>query len=361
VTQTAPQHESSWPHRLAVLLCCATFPLIWVGGLVTSHDAGMAVYDWPTTFGYNMFRYPWQNWLFGPFDIFVEHGHRLLGAVVGVITIGFVLAVFLRDCRLWMRFAAIAALALVIGQGSLGGLRVLLNERQLAQLHGCIGPLFFAYTASLAVMTSRLWRESQTNLTSAPHSPLPSPLNQSVPRKANQSTADPKLIRFGWITVGLVYLQLVLGSFLRHGSATATRDQFRLFVVFHLLVAVVVTVHLLLWFRRAAGHRPFGSHLKWPARGLAALIVVQVGLGLATWVVNYGWPIWLQSFEFAASFRIQAGGMLQSLVVTGHVANGSLLLATSTTLATRQSRLLRDASPAVAAKHSATTFKGVLA
>ena len=71
-----------------VLLVCATFPLIWVGGLVTTYDAGMAVPDWPTTYGYNLFLYPWQTWFSGPWDLFIEHGHRLFGAAVGMLTIG---------------------------------------------------------------------------------------------------------------------------------------------------------------------------------------------------------------------------------------------------------------------------------
>jgi hypothetical protein len=58
----APADDSPWPHRVAILLACAVFPLIWVGGLVTTTDAGMAVPDWPTTYGYNMFLYPWQTW-----------------------------------------------------------------------------------------------------------------------------------------------------------------------------------------------------------------------------------------------------------------------------------------------------------
>ena len=47
-----------WLHRLAVLTAVTTFILICMGGLVTSTDSGMAVPDWPTTFGYNMFLYP---------------------------------------------------------------------------------------------------------------------------------------------------------------------------------------------------------------------------------------------------------------------------------------------------------------
>ena len=71
-------------------MVCATFPLIWVGGLVTTYDAGMAVPDWPNTYGYNLFLYPWQTWLYGPWDLFIEHGHRLLGSLVGMLTIGLV-------------------------------------------------------------------------------------------------------------------------------------------------------------------------------------------------------------------------------------------------------------------------------
>src|SRR5438132_1897116 len=80
--------RSPWPHRWAVALACATFPLLWVGGLVTTTKAGMAVPDWPNTYGYNLFLYPWQTWLAGPWDLFVEHGHRMLAASIGLLTIG---------------------------------------------------------------------------------------------------------------------------------------------------------------------------------------------------------------------------------------------------------------------------------
>ena len=131
---------SPWPHRWAVALACATFPLVWVGGLVTTTDAGMAVPDWPNTYGYNLFLYPWQTWLAGPWDIFVEHGHRMLGAVVGMITIGLLAVIWRNERRPWLRWVSLAALGLVIMQGVLGGMRVLLDERTLAMLHGCIGP-----------------------------------------------------------------------------------------------------------------------------------------------------------------------------------------------------------------------------
>jgi len=73
---TNPGNYSPWPHRCAWLLVCATFPLIWVGGLVTTTDAGMAFRDWITSDGYFM---PFYPWLSSAGDKFVEHGHRLLG------------------------------------------------------------------------------------------------------------------------------------------------------------------------------------------------------------------------------------------------------------------------------------------
>src|SRR5262249_58169712 len=84
---------SPCPPRLAVALALVTFPLIWVGGLVTTYDAGMAVPDWPSTYGYNLLLYPWQTWFAGPWDLFIEHGHRLLAAATGVLAIGFVVVV----------------------------------------------------------------------------------------------------------------------------------------------------------------------------------------------------------------------------------------------------------------------------
>ncbi|HEY7710462.1 MAG TPA: cytochrome oxidase assembly protein, partial [Candidatus Entotheonella sp.] len=147
-----------WPHRWAVALACATFPLVWVGGLVTTTDSGMAVPDWPTTYGYNLFLYPLSTWLAGPWDIFVEHGHRLLGAIVGCLTIGLVVSLWRSESRTWLRWLGVAALLLVVSQGVLGGMRVVYDERSLAMFHGTTGPLFFAITVAMTVFTSRRWR-----------------------------------------------------------------------------------------------------------------------------------------------------------------------------------------------------------
>ena len=116
----------------------------------------MAVPDWPTTYGYNPFLYPWQTWVFGPWDQFIEHGHRLFGEAVGVVAIA-----------AWFSLSGgvsgeagfggprSAGWRLVIGQGVLGGIRVMFDKPTFARIHGCIGPLFFAYSLGLACVTSK--------------------------------------------------------------------------------------------------------------------------------------------------------------------------------------------------------------
>ena len=302
------------------MLVCATFPLIWVGGLVTTYDAGMAVPDWPSTYGYNLFDYPWQIWLSGPWDLFIEHGHRLLGAFVGLIAIVFVWSVWRNDRRFRMRVAALGALVLVVAQGGLGGARVLFDERQLAMVHGCVGPAFFAYCVALAVSTSTKWNPISSDSTEA---------------------AKQRLHRVSLLTAVFAYLQLVIGAQLRHVSVMASPGAFRGVVLFHLIMAFVVTFHvcqLLFIVRRQ--HADVAA-LQMPAVLLASLILVQLGLGCATWVVNYGWPGFLAEYSFAIPHTIQAKSLFQAMIVTAHVATGSLILATSVMALARSMRIVR--------------------
>ena len=121
--------------------------------MVTTYKAGMAVPDWPTTYGYNLFLYPWKTWIFGPWDLFIEHGHRLFASAVGMLTIVLCVLLWKTAQPRWLRVLGFVALAAVIFQGVLGGLRVVLAERTLAMLHGCTGPAFFAFTAALAAVS----------------------------------------------------------------------------------------------------------------------------------------------------------------------------------------------------------------
>ena len=304
------------PHCWAVALACATFPLIWAGGLVTTYDAGMAVPDWPSTFGYNLFLYPWTTWFFGPWDLFIEHGHRLLGALVGLLTIGLLVSVMRRDSRRWMKRLAVLALLLVLLQGGLGGARVLLNERFLALVHGCVGPLFFAYAAAMAVFTSRAWRQ--------PGLPAVFPAGENSSR---QRQAQLHRVRhLAVLTTAMIYVQLIVGAHVRHVAVQTLPGTFRVLVMFHLLMAAVVVLHvgLLTW---AARDRQLAGYLRRPVAVLAGLAALQMLLGPATWVLKYGWPMGLAEYSWFAGYTVQAQGMVQAMVVTAHVATGSLLLA----------------------------------
>src|ERR1700683_802934 len=103
------QH-SPWLRRIALLTAVATFPLIFMGGLVTSHHAGMSVPDWPNSWGYNMFTFPPSKWVGG---ILFEHTHRLAGAGVGLLALITAVMAWVTDRRLSIRIAATALLLAV--------------------------------------------------------------------------------------------------------------------------------------------------------------------------------------------------------------------------------------------------------
>ncbi len=308
-------------HRVALLFALVVFPLIWVGGLVTTYDAGMAVPDWPNTYGYNLFLYPVYDWIFGPWDLFVEHGHRLLATLAGLIAIAMVYVACRFDRRRWFVWLAVAALLLVIVQGVLGGLRVVLDQRQLAKIHGCLGPTFFALVVALSVCSSKWWF-------------------QRHPRPT--ADADRRIRELFWTSATLFVLswtQLVIGASLRHMLVDTDPMVMRSLLMAHLSLAAAILIGscFVAW---SCGHRPLGQ---WGIRkfGLALLVcvLVQIGLGMGTWVVKFGWPAWLDTFEFASVYIIREKSFLQMNIVTGHVAVGSLLLAVSTVLVIRTLRV----------------------
>lgn len=304
---------SPWPHRLALALALVTFPLIWVGGLVTTYDAGMAVPDWPGTYGYNLFHYPWQTWLAGPWDLFIEHGHRLLGATAGILAIALVVVVWITDRRPLLVRLSLGALVLVILQGALGGARVLFNERQIALVHACVGPLFFAYLAVLLVATLNS-RNTSTHAVQAP--------SQGTPGSHFASTAI--------LLTSLSYLQLVLGAILRHVPLTAGTGVFRAALWLHLALAAGLFVIAALAASRAWPLRSIGKF--WPVLSSLVLffVTVQIALGSSTYVLKYAFPGWMQHTAFAARFVVQERSLTQALVTTAHVATGSLILFAAT-------------------------------
>lgn len=314
---TSRQLESPWPHRWALALACATFPMIWIGGLVTTTGAGMAVPDWPNTYGYNLFLYPLETWVYGPWKLFIEHGHRLFGTVVGMLAIGLVASSWRCESRTLVRWLAVGALVAVIAQGALGGMRVLMDEVQLAKIHGCVGPAFFAYAAALAAITSRRWQHAATHV----------------------DAAVSKIERLAILTTFLAYCQLVLGAQLRHLPAGANPGMFRLMLLFHLVVAAALVAHVLMLALRTLRAPRYELSLVRPGLALAGLVLLQVALGISTWAGKYGWPAWMGDYGFAARHVVRADSNHQVWMITAHVATGSLILVCSLVVALRAGRL----------------------
>src|ERR1041384_6559835 len=88
--------QDVWFHRFAIVLAVATLFLVALGGVVTTKGVGMAVPDWPTTYGQNMFFFPYSKWMGG---IFYEHSHRLWAALVGLLTAALLIWVWSRESK----------------------------------------------------------------------------------------------------------------------------------------------------------------------------------------------------------------------------------------------------------------------
>lgn len=312
-------------HALAVILTVAVFPLIWVGGLVTTYDAGMAVPDWPGTYGWNMFAYPVSTWLFGPFDLLVEHSHRLLGALAGFLCIGLLIAAWRYQSRRWFVWWCGGVLLAVMIQGGLGGARVVLDQRTIAMIHGCTGPLFFAIATATAVMSSKWWFLGCSAAQNRD--------NGGSDTAQSEETGRVVL----WASTGLLaasYLQLTIGAQLRHATASIHPKMFMGFVHLHLTLAAIVLLLVLVTTAAALVARQTPTCVKRPALMLVLLVVVQITLGIATWIVNYALP-WSEMTQGLANYTILAKGYWESLIVTAHMATGSLIISLAVVVALR--------------------------
>src|SRR6266511_3600724 len=140
-----------WLDRFAWLTAAATFLLLGLGGLVTSHEAGLAVPDWPTTYGYNMFLFPMHLW---QSNIFYEHTHRLLASFVGLLTTILAVWLWLREPRSWLRWLGAGAFFAILLQGLLGGLRVTLLKDEIGIFHATLAQCFFVLVTLIALFSS---------------------------------------------------------------------------------------------------------------------------------------------------------------------------------------------------------------
>ena len=302
----ASPSEGLLRHYTKLLVLCTAF-LVFKGALVTSNGAGMAVPDWPQTFGQNLFLYPPSQWTGG---VYYEHVHRLVASAVGLLTMVLGVWTWWVERRRWVRLVAYAMFVAVVLQGLLGGLTVLYGQPAwISSAHGVLGQTFFALTCLMAYAQSR---ELAVGTSLSPH------------RRA--------FLRGAWL-LGLLYLQLIVGAVMRHtesglalmdfptmgGSYSLHFDSVRLFdlnqqrqalgfmpielyqVYLHLahrFGGFIVFGAVLMLFVWSGRQSDLGVTAKSTARFLWLLVCIQVLLGIFT-VVSGKHPV-ITSFHVAA-------------------------------------------------------------
>jgi cytochrome c oxidase assembly protein subunit 15 len=293
----------NWPCRMANVTVGSTLLLLFVGGVVTSKEAGMAVPDWPRTSGYLMFLFPLSRMTGG---VYYEHTHRLLGCLTGLCAITLVVYLLVRDRRPFLRWLGPLVVLAVVTQGVLGGLRVTEDARTLAAVHGVLGQVVLCLVVSLAVVTTRTWRE--------PHR-LP----------AAGAGVDVGLSQ---VLAAAILLQLVLGGLLRHLDSSMTP---------HIVLAMPI-----LLLGTCVGLRMLGLYQAAPTLvragvTVAGMIWVQVCLGIVT---------------LAATAPTRGQGLAPRLadvvLSTAHQTLGASILAGVVVLILLCRRLLEPTVPAAA-------------
>lgn len=179
--------------RLSKIIVFLTLSLIFVGALIKSHEVGLSVPDWPTSYGKQMFLFPFSEMVGG---IFYEHGHRLFATIVGFFTLLQFIVLSFTHHPLWIKKMSFVALVLVITQGLLGGMTVIFFlPPQISILHGVLAQIFFVSIIFIAYSLS----DSRLN---------------------KKKESYPLFIKRGALIITLlVFVQLVLGALVRHTSS----------------------------------------------------------------------------------------------------------------------------------------------
>lgn len=290
-------------HRFAVLTACATFFLIFIGGLVTSTGSALAVPDWPLAFGKLI--PAWEG------GIRFEFGHRLAAGTVVILTLVLMAWAWRAEPRRWVRNLIFAAFGLIIVQAILGGITVLFElPLAIAVTHAATAQALFCLMVSIALFTNPRWEKT-------PH--LDEPASRiPLPTLAAATTAS-------------IYMQILIGALMRHLGAGLVIPDFplsfgqifppymNLYIAInfaHRCGAIVVSAMIIWTVARVLRGHVDVTALRRPALGLFLLLVMQICLGAIT--------IW-------------SGRAV--LPTTSHVAIGAAVLATSLTLTLRAYRI----------------------
>ncbi len=176
-----------WLKHLSKFTCFSTFFLIFVGGMVTSTGSGLAVPDWPLSYGT----------LFPPMigGVFYEHGHRMVASFVGLCMLILAIWIIVKDQRKWLKIVGAVGLFAVILQGVLGGLTVLFFlPTAISVSHGILAQTFFLITIFIAYSLS----------------------DERSDRDYLERKRSALFLKVTFSFLILIYIQLLLGAIMRH-------------------------------------------------------------------------------------------------------------------------------------------------
>ena len=284
-------------HRFAVFLSGATLILIAAGASVTSTGSGLAVPDWPLSFG--QFFPPMVG------GVLYEHGHRMIAGVIVTLTIILTVWMLRKEKRSWLKKLSVVALLSLFAQAVLGGITVLLKlPTAVSVSHAGLAQIFFCLTVTFALVTSPGWFESRHKF----------------------ARADAPPIRgLALATTIAIYTQIILGAVMRHTGAGLAIGDFPLThgglfpayfstpIVIHYLHRVgafaVTVIAIALIVRIMRGHRE-DARFKRPALWLAGLLAFQIFLGALT--------IWTRRAVTPTTAHVAIGAavLAASLVIT---------------------------------------------
>lgn len=282
---------------LSIVTLIVTTFLLYMGAFTTSIGAGMVFEDWPTSNG----SFNPDGWM-TDIAMFAEHSHRLLGAIVGLLTITLTIWILVADKRKWMKMLVVTALLFVILQGLLGGFRVLKNDLHFAMVHGCLAQGVFCILISIAVGQTKTWHSLQL-------------------KEAGLNPHAKSVKRLGLFVCALIFTQLIVGAIMRHSGAglaihtfplTPTGGlipeewNFRVAIHFaHRCMALTIFFVYLYWALRVVSSKSLDTVIR-VLGGLGILLLfTQVSLGASI--------IWLSRAPVPTTFHVLVGAFLLAI------------------------------------------------
>lgn len=277
----------SFLFNFSIFSTVCTGLLILAGGLVTSHEAGLAVPDWPLSYG------QWFPPMVG--NIFWEHGHRMIAGTVAILTLIQAIWIQKTEQRKWLKMLGWIAVGAVLFQALLGGLTVLNMLPALISItHACLAQTFFCLMVSITYFLNPAEKKAD----------LPASFS------GEELESIKRLKRLLILTTIFVYVQLILGAIVRHTGEG---------IVFHIILAFIILLHVLFIVLRVQRSHNFPPMLSKLSLGLGVLVLVQIFLGLGSFIftkmLERGYSPSLEEVVFTASHQTIGALILAGLVL----------------------------------------------